>query len=277
MTSPLTLYPPAKINLSLRVLGKREDGFHALDTLMLPIGLTDALTFTPSDQFSFSCDRPDVPGDESNLVVRAVRLFERETGIEVRFHIYLKKRIPHGAGLGGGSSDAAFTLKGLDILYDTKLGVDRLAALSAELGSDVPFFLYGSLCRCTGRGEIIEPLPPLPPSPVLLVKPSFGVPTPDAYKRWSSSRELENVHYNFQKWRSFELLNDLERPVFEKYLFLSSLKMWLLRRKEAEAVLMSGSGSTLFVLCHSLEKCEILAEKVKNISDDLWVWNGVTC
>lgn len=274
--SPLTLYPPAKINLSLRVLGKREDGFHALDTLMLPIGLTDELIFTPSDQFSFSCDRADVPGDESNLVVRAVRLFERETGIKVRFHICLRKRIPHGAGLGGGSSDAAFTLKGLDILYETRLGVDRLAVLAAELGSDVPFFLYESLCRCTGRGEIIEPLLPVPPSPILLVKPSFGVPTPDAYKRWSSSRELVNVHYAPQKWRDLELFNDLERPVFEKYLFLSSLKMWLLERDGVDAVLMSGSGSTLFVLCHSLERCEILEEKVKKISDDLWVWSGVT-
>lgn len=274
--SDLVLYPPAKINLSLRVLGKREDGFHELDTLMLPVGLTDELHFTQADTFGFSCDEPGVPVDENNLVVKAVRIFERETGLEVRHHIHLLKNIPHGAGLGGGSSDAAFTLKGLNTLYQTDLDCSQLAALGSELGSDVPFFLYETLCRCTGRGEIVQPENKSFQAPVLLLKPPFSVSTPDAYRRWKGSRELENVRYSAQEWRGCYAVNDLERPVFEKYIFLSTLKMCLLGEKGVEVVLMSGSGSTLFVLCHSSESSEKIARNAKKTFPDLWIWSGVT-
>lgn len=272
----LVLYPPAKINLSLRVLGKREDGFHELDTLMLPVGLTDELHFTQAETFRFSCDEPGIPVDENNLVVKAVGIFERETGVEVRHHIHLLKNIPHGAGLGGGSSDAAFTLKGLNTIYQTGLDCSQLAALGSELGSDVPFFLYETLCRCTGRGELVQPENKSFQAPILLFKPSFSVSTPDAYKRWKGSRELENVRYSAQKWRGFHVINELERPVFEKYIFLSTLKMCLLGEKGVEVVLMSGSGSTLFVLCHSSQSCEIIAQNVKKTFPDLWIWAGVT-
>ncbi len=167
--SPLTLDAPAKLNLSLRVIGKRDDGFHEIDTVMVKLpGLTDQLTFESSSSFSFTCDDPTLPTDESNLVVKAVRSYEAASGKACHFTVSLKKSIPHGAGLAGGSSDAATTLLGLDQLSDHPLGHARLHEIAASLGSDIPFFLSPGAARCTGRGEKTEPIPsppPLTPSP----------------------------------------------------------------------------------------------------------------
>ncbi len=149
---------PAKLNMTLRVLGRREDGFHELETLMVPVsGLADVLEIEAAEAFSFSCAGADVPADESNLVVKAVRIFERETGRECRYRIGLTKRVPPGAGLGGGSSDAAAVLGALDELEGTGLEKARLGTMAAELGSDVPFFLDGGACWCRGRGESLGP------------------------------------------------------------------------------------------------------------------------
>ena len=190
---------PAKLNLTLRVLGKREDGFHELETLMVRLpGLADVLEIEAAEAFAFSCDGADVPADESNLVVKAVRIFERETGRECRYRIGLTKKVPHGAGLGGGSSDAAAVLLALDELEGTGVGKDGLASMAAELGSDVPFFLDGGACWCRGRGEILEPTT-IGRHDVLLLKPAFGVGTPDAYKRWKDSRELPGVRYGVMR------------------------------------------------------------------------------
>ena len=161
-----TLQAPAKLNLSLRVLGKRDDGFHEIDTLMVKLpGLADELEFSQADAFAFKCDDPSVPGDERNLVVKAVRAYESAAGIRCHCAILLKKTIPHGAGLGGGSSDAAMTLLGLNRLNNFKLSVDSMHELAASLGSDIPFFLTTGASRCTGRGEKIEPVPSPPPKP----------------------------------------------------------------------------------------------------------------
>src|ERR1043166_2795516 len=138
------LQVPAKINLSLEVRGKRADGFHEIETLIVPISLADTLIITPADAFSFSCDDPAVPADETNLVVRAARVFRARTGIVPRVKIELQKKIPHGAGLGGGSSDAATTLLALNKLLNTRLDSQTVAELAAELGSDVPVFIFGS-------------------------------------------------------------------------------------------------------------------------------------
>ncbi len=275
-TLPLTLRAPAKVNLSLKIKGKREDGFHEMETVMIPLELADELVFEPSGHFIFSCGTPGVPVDESNLVVRAVRLFEQKTGVTVSLHIRLVKNVPHGAGLGGGSSDAAFALLGLNDLYETGLSLGELAVLAGELGSDVPFFLYETMSVCTGRGEKIQPLFKSLKWNILLAKPAFGVSTPDAYRRWASSSPLKDVLYDTQEWEGELLSNDLERPVFEKHLFLPSLKMWMLRQEETGAALMSGSGSTLFAVCSSAEKCERLAGKLKNLDKNLWVWVGLT-
>ena len=271
-----TLKAPAKLNLSLRVLGKRDDGFHEIDTLMVKLpGLTDELEFTDADDFSFNSDDPSVPGDDRNLVVKAARAFEAAAGIRCRCSISLKKIIPHGAGLGGGSSDAAMTLLGLNRLHNHPLGVETLHQLAAPLGSDIPFFLTTGACRCTGRGEKIEPVPSPPALSVLLLKPSFGVETPDAYKRWKQSFELPGVNYTPQDVQGISLINDLERPVFGKHRFLAELKQWLLERKETAAALMSGSGSTLFAVLHDGADATIVAAAARaELDPSLWHWAG---
>jgi 4-diphosphocytidyl-2-C-methyl-D-erythritol kinase len=274
--TPLLQKAPAKINLSLRVLGRREDGFHEIDTVMLKIpGLADEIEFRETGKFLFKCDDPSVPGDESNLVVKAVRAFEAATGILCRHEIFLKKVIPHGAGLGGGSSDAAATLLALNALNGHPVGVDPLMNLAAELGSDIPFFMRSGAARCTGRGEKIEQLPSPPKMNLLLLKPSFGVSTPDAYGRWNDSVELPGIYYGEQSFEGISIINDLERPVFAKHLFLAELKQWLLGRRETAAALMSGSGSTVFAILNQGADAEALAKAARQEMDPgLWHWFG---
>ncbi len=276
--SDLNLKAPAKLNLSLRILGKREDGFHALDTLMVRLPeLADEIEFSHAETFTFACSDPSVPGDESNLVVKAVRAWEAASGETCRLRIFLKKKIPHGAGLGGGSSDAATTLLGLNQLLGEPLDQKTLHSIAAELGSDIPFFLTPGAARCTGRGEIIESAPSPPALPVLLLKPGFGVATPDAYKRWKDSKEIPGIPYGPQAFPWGELVNDLERPVFEKHRFLAEVKQWLLERPEVAGAMMSGSGSTMFAVLNEESDADALVDAAKEALDPtMWSWSGLT-
>lgn len=275
--SHLTLQAPAKLNLSLRVLAKRDDGFHEIDTLMVKLpGLADEIQFTEAAEFSFRCDDPSIPSDEGNLVVKAVRAYEAAAGVSCKHAVFLRKVIPHGAGLGGGSSDAAATLLGLNRLHQFPLGVEALTELSGTLGSDIPFFMSTGAARCTGRGEKITPVPSPPPLPVLLLKPDFGVATPDAYRRWSHSNELHGIQYAAQDIDGISLVNDLERPVFQKHRFLAELKQWLLERDETAAALMSGSGATVFAVLKEGADAEALAKAARHELDPgLWHWSGI--
>ncbi len=254
----LTVHAPAKINLSLRVRGRRADGFHEIETVMCPLALADEIELEAASPDAgagigtpgvrFQCDDPTLPVDASNLAVRAATLFLDRAGLAGRAgtQLALRKRIPHGAGLGGGSSDAASVLLGLNEIFRTGFDVPTLARLSTELGSDVAFFIYRAAAICRGRGEIVEPLPDFAPGlRLLLLKPAFGVPTPWAYKHWQESREIPGAHYAPQPFAWGELVNDLERPVFEKYVFLAALKSWLLAQPEVAGALLSGSGSTV--------------------------------
>ena len=276
--NPLELSAPAKINLSLRVIGKREDGFHEIDTTMVRLpGLVDRLRFTESDLFSFTCSDPALPAGEENLVVKAVRAYEAALQETCRFSIHLEKNIPHGAGLAGGSSNAATTLVGLDQLHGGRLGPEKLAQIAAGLGSDIPFFLTPGAGRCTGRGEHIETVNSPSPLRLLLLKPWFGVSTPDAYGRWKDSLELPGVPYREQEIGGVQLVNDLERPVFGKHRFLAELKTWLLARDEVAAALLCGSGSTMFAVLHVGADAEALAKSARHELDPgLWHWTGFT-
>ena len=261
----------AKVNLNLKILGKREDGFHAMETRMAPISLADQLIFTPSEEYSLECDQAGVPLDESNLVTMAVRIFQRETGKACAFRVRLEKLVPHGAGLGGGSSDAAATLRALNQLEGTNLSVDVLAEWAGEIGSDVPFFVYDSVCDCSGRGEIVQPIEWPYLLDALLLKPSFGVSTPAAYKNWLTSEEISGVNYAAQSMSWAEFCNDLERPVFQKHRFLAEMKMWLLQQEEVAAAMMSGSGSTMIAVLHDPLKAEDLKQRAKDQLDPtLW-------
>jgi 4-diphosphocytidyl-2-C-methyl-D-erythritol kinase len=267
----LVFQAPAKINLSLKIHGKRADGFHEIESLFVPISLADELTMEPAEQFSFSCDEPGVPGDERNLAVRAVQLFAERTNVEPRIRLTLSKKIPHGAGLGGGSSDAAATVLALNEFFGTALGMDALAAMAAQLGSDVPFFLYGSAAICRGRGEMVTPQLFNASLPLLLLKPPFEVPTPWAYQHWRDSRELPTISYAAQEFAWGTLVNDLERPVFEKFIVLATMKTWLFDRPEVSGALMSGSGSTLFAVLRDRGASPALAKDARaEFGESLW-------
>ncbi|MEM1082890.1 MAG: 4-(cytidine 5'-diphospho)-2-C-methyl-D-erythritol kinase [Verrucomicrobiota bacterium] len=276
VSASMDVVAPAKLNLSLRVLGRREDGFHDLDSVMMILpGLHDRLSFRCSDQDAFSCNAEGVPADESNLVIKALKVFRRETRMSVPLSIHLEKRIPHGAGLGGGSSDAAASLRALDRIHATGLSDGRLSEMAAEVGSDVPFFLGPPVARIGGRGERVEVGPELPTMALLLLKPGFGVSTPDAFGRWKDSKELPGVSHAPQRFAWGELVNDLERPVFEKHLFLAEMKQWLLGQAGVSGALMSGSGSTMFALLDDLNRAEVLAAEARKALDPgLWSWWG---
>jgi 4-diphosphocytidyl-2-C-methyl-D-erythritol kinase len=276
MSDTLVIDAPAKLNLSLRVLRKREDGFHEIDSLMVRLpGLADRLTLTPAEADAFACDDPGVPADGTNLVLKTLAAYRSASGFFGKFHIFLEKRVPHGAGLGGGSSDAAATLSALDHFNPSPLGVTKLMEIAATLGSDIPFFLGPPAARATGRGEVIEAATGPPVLPVLLLKPDFGVATPDAYRRWSDSAELPGVDYSAQVFPWGELLNDLERPVFWKHLFLAEMKAWLLARPEVAGALMSGSGSTVFAVLLDLPSAKAVIEAARRELDPtLWAWSG---
>ncbi|MDQ6807909.1 MAG: 4-(cytidine 5'-diphospho)-2-C-methyl-D-erythritol kinase [Verrucomicrobiota bacterium] len=270
----MQLWAPAKINLSFRILGRRPDAFHEIDTLMAPISLRDRLTFAyekGAPTVHFRCDDLSLPSGPENLVVRAAELFLRATGARARLTIELEKQIPHGAGLGGGSSDAAATLLGLNQILETDLDETTLFELAAQLGADVPFFISRSAAVCRGRGDIVRRATLPRVFDLLLVKPAFAVATPEAYALWKDSRELPDVEYSGQQFGSVSFVNDLERPVFEKYVFLSEIKQWLRRQPEVAAALLSGSGSTVFGVVNDAADANKLADRARaELDPTLW-------
>jgi 4-diphosphocytidyl-2-C-methyl-D-erythritol kinase len=270
----MQILAPAKVNLSLKILGRQDDGFHELDTLITPISLYDEIRIDkaqPGKGIKFRCDDPSVPQRDDNLAVRAATAFFETTKIEPAVSIELRKKIPHGAGLGGGSSDAASVLLALNDLFDTKFPREALAKMAESIGSDVPFFLFRSAARCTGRGEIVMPLKLHNHFSILLLKPAFAVTTPWAYSRWQHSQQIPGVRYEAQEFADQTFVNDLERPVFEKFVFLAQLKMWLLSQPEVGAALMSGSGSTMFAVMRKNADADRVVKRAKAALDpELW-------
>ena len=265
---------PAKINLSFRIKDRRGDGFHEIETLMPPISLADKITIERAGEdggIQFTCDDPSLPAGDDNLVVRAAKLFCQRTNITSGITIALEKKIPHGAGLGGGSSDAATTLVGLNELFVAGLSQKESLELAAQLGSDVPFFVVRSAAVCRGRGEIVEPTSLAAKMRLMLFKPDFAVPTPWAYGRWKDSQELPGVDYSPQEFNRIQFVNDLERPVFEKFVLLAHLKTWLRQQPEVAVALMSGSGSTMFAVLREGAGGEELAARTRQqIDATLW-------
>src|SRR5206468_6017044 len=183
------VFAPAKINLSLKILGRRDDGFHEIETLIAPIGLCDEIKIKKNEGgVEFHCDDPSVPKGDDNLAIRAAKSFFATTKLKPAVSIELKKKIPHGAGLGGGSSDAASTLLALNQIFETKLTRTELSKLGSTIGSDVPFFTFESAAICTGRGELITPIDLRARLSILLLKPGFSISTAWAYSRWQHSQ-----------------------------------------------------------------------------------------
>src|SRR5438034_5224290 len=265
---------PAKINLSLKILGRRSDGFHEIETVIAPISLYDDIKVekrSGKTGIVFRCDVPSVPQGDDNLVVRAAKAFVAKAKIDAAISIELQKKIPHGAGLGGGSSNAASTLLALNQLFETNLPREALSKMAETIGSDIPFFIFQSAALCKGRGELVTPLKLRQRLSLLLVKPGFAVSTSWAYHHWRGSREIPRVSYATQEFGGQTFVNDLERPVFEKFIFLAQLKMWLLDQSEVGAALMSGSGSTVFGVRRQNADAALVAKRAKGALDpELW-------
>jgi 4-diphosphocytidyl-2-C-methyl-D-erythritol kinase len=252
----------AKINLTLEILGKRPDGFHELATWMVPVGLYDSMEIERASRPSFLSNAPELKGDSSNLVIRAAQIFNRAASIDVAYAIRLEKKIPIGAGLGGGSSNAAATLRLLNDLHNGPFRLQQLEELAASLGSDVAFFIYGRSAWCTGRGERIEPRAFPDNLWVCLFKPGFAVSTAAAYRAYAQlAGDCKRGRQTDTRWG--KLRNDLEPAVLPKYLFLRLGKVWLEKQSETLFALMSGSGSTTFAIVRSQADGETLQARFR--------------
>lgn len=267
---------PCKVNLILNILGRREDGFHELETVMHPVPYCDRIEFQRIDKgIELTCNHPALTVDSTNLVHRAAARFFERSGINAGVNLHLEKRIPLAAGLGGGSGNAAATLLGLNELFDHPLTGSQLAVLATGLGSDVPFFLQDRPALAIGRGERVEPLdrfPALRGMFILLIHPGFGISTPWAYQQLARFPEALNgrpgrarrlmalLDKAGLKEAEPEFYNSLEAPAFCKYPILA-LYQEFLRENGAAVALMSGSGSTTFALVAGRRSCESLKEK----------------
>ena len=247
---------PAKLNLGLHVLRRRPDGFHDLDTVFLPVGWADTLTAESADALALTTTDPALPTDDGNLVVRAARALAAWGGVEAGARLHLDKRVPYGAGLGGGSSDAAAALRLLARLWELEVPADVLARLALDLGSDVPFFLDGRPARATGRGERLEPLlgadgdPYRCPFWLVVAVPPVHVGTAEAYglvrpRDHDRPALAEAVASNdLDRWRA-ELVNDFQAPVEAAHPGVAAVRRALVAGGAGYASL-SGSGSAVF-------------------------------
>jgi 4-diphosphocytidyl-2-C-methyl-D-erythritol kinase len=273
MDSTLRLLAPAKVNLTLDVISRRPDGYHELQMIMLALGLADELTFTPSQNLQLACSEPSLPVDEGNLVVRAARLFEEATGVEAKVRIELTKNVPLSAGLGGGSSDAATTLKGLDRLYKTGLTTDRLEALGAGLGADVPFFIRPGHKIARGVGEKLFPFELEQPLFLVLVNPGFPVSTAETYQKLqlTSPRKQNRLPASLPGETPLcgLLRNDLEPVVLRDYPEVATIKRFL-NEAGCEGCLMSGSGPTVFGIYRDAMTSEAVAKAATEHGWSAW-------
>lgn len=269
---------PCKVNLLLNVLGRRADGFHALETVMQPVNLCDDLTFERAGTgIAMSCTDKSLPVDGENLVFRAAEKFFSVAGISGGVKIHLEKKIPLAAGLGGGSGNAATTLLALNELFEKPLAPEKLSEIAASLGSDIPFFLQHQPALAVGRGEKIQPLknfPALANRAILLIHPGFGISTPWAYKNLARfPKDLNGRKGRAQNLISLLQTNDLtgaaagfynslEAPAFEKFPILMLYKEFL--AANGAVALMSGSGSTTFAICENTAAAQSIGETFKS-------------
>ena len=272
-----TVFSPAKINLYLRILGRRPDGYHELETVMAPLDFGDQITLHPRPTgLTLECDHPDLPTDARNLALRAAQLLAESAGVTQGAHIVLEKRTPLAAGLGGGSSNAAAVLRGLNQLWRLNTPAATLDDLAARLGSDVNLFLADSVALCHGRGERVQPVPCRSTATVLLINPGFGISTKWAYESWARAAAspgltpgapdvtllLRGLAANELAGVAGNLFNSLEAPSVRKFPVLQLLKQ-ALRADGAEGALMSGSGATVFGLFAQRDQAERSAERIR--------------
>lgn len=259
-----TLPAFAKINWMLRVLGRRADGYHELHTVFQTVTLRDKLTFTlrTDDSITLKCDAPDIPVDESNLVVRAAKVLRQRYGVRKGADINLEKRIPAAGGLGGGSSDAAIALLGLAQLWQVETTLPQLEELGAQVGADVPFFLTGGTALGTGLGTEISALEDAPASHLLIVKPDVQVSTAEAYRALNSPAltkakgdiilSSSRPHTQISDSLHHNLRNDFEPVIFGLHPEILRARD-ALARVGARGALLAGSGASVFGVFDKVE------------------------
>lgn len=287
-SSRVHVLAPAKINLFLEVLGRRADGYHDIETLMLAVELFDEITIGPAEvgDIRLSCDESSLSIGPDNLVWKAAHLLRERTGCNRGAAIALTKRIPWAAGLGGGSSDAAATLAGLNEFWELGLATPELASLGAELGSDVPFFFHAPAALCTGRGEVVEPVPVGKAFDIVLVKPPMGLNTAAVYAEFGR-RKAEGGTENSQvavkalaEGKIEDLAGALHNRLQEPALNLAPPVAEAYRRLKnsgAAGCLMTGSGSCLFALCRDDREARQVAHDLSSgwPPDDELAWTRV--
>lgn len=276
-------FSPCKVNYLLAINEPREDGFHNLTSLVAPINFGDSLKIkiANSNKDSLICNMEGVPCDESNLVIKAAILFRQKTNIEKYFDFELIKRVPHGAGLGGGSSNGAIALKAINELCGSPLNIDELSDISAQMGSDCPLFLRGEAVIMKGRGEVIQNLSKqavdcIKSIELLVFKPAFSINTGQAYKAMRESKAFyitpEDTNKMLEPWlanpsiATLPLYNNMQEAASVKYPAIEVV----LNKLKAEfnvPCLMSGSGSACFVVINGLSKEKIEEIKKAIIAD----------
>jgi 4-diphosphocytidyl-2-C-methyl-D-erythritol kinase len=270
--SPTIWSAPAKLNLTLEIMAKRPDSYHSIESLMVPVDLADELVFRIVDgELSMTCDVPTIPTDDRNLALKAAKALKHRSGSDRGAAIHLQKRIPHEAGLGGGSSDAATTLLALNELWGLNYPYEEIAAVAAEIGSDVAFFLARSAAWCTGRGEVVEAEPFESALDFVIVKPPVGLSTKEIYSRVSvpahpvdGTPAREALRAGDTEALGRALFNRLQAPAFAVAPAIESLLSELAALGPLGCQL-SGSGSALFALCRDALEANRIAAAIRAV------------
>lgn len=277
MANIIELAAKAKINLSLDITGRRENGFHELATVMQNVELSDTVRLEKSDRIEIKSNLFYLPVDQKNIAYKMAAHFFRETGIRGGVKITLTKRIPVAAGMAGGSSNGAAVLKGLNKLYETGLTLEDMQAMSLPIGSDIPFCLLGGTALVTGIGEVTERLPPLPPCRIVLCKPAFGISTEAAYRAY-------DLHTAFSHPDTEKMVNALKagdlstvagtmRNVLEEVVTapgeIAQIERIMLEHG-AVGARMSGSGPTVFGIFAEREKADACRKALSSMYRDTW-------
>lgn len=283
-----TLFEPAyaKLNLTLDVLGKREDGFHDLRSVMQTVSVRDDIEIDvgTGKPWCLKCDKEGIPSDETNLAWKAAKVFcqalhKDPDGLEIR----ITKRIPSQAGMGGGSADAAAVLRALNEHYGSPLSIGALAELGGQVGSDVPFCVVGGTCMCEGRGELLRKLPDMPDCIFVICKPDFSVSTPELYQKIDQTAiaqrpdqlavesgllagDLEKVAHN--------LCNVFDPVVTQDHLELNYIKS-LFHQYGAVGYQMTGSGSAVFAVVSEFEIAAVICNMLKSTYPDVFICKPV--
>ncbi|MDP4118273.1 MAG: 4-(cytidine 5'-diphospho)-2-C-methyl-D-erythritol kinase [Bacillota bacterium] len=275
----MILQAPAKINLTLDVVGKREDGYHNVKMIMETVSLYDTVTVFKRKNIEVKCNLPYVPTDERNIAYRAAVGFFESTGIEGGAYINIVKRIPVAAGLAGGSTDGAAVLKGLNRIYGNVLTYKQLIEVAAKVGADVPYCLNGRMALAEGIGEILTPIKNLPKTIVLLAKPPISLSTKLVYSmiKWDEIKlhpdtegALSAIEREDINGLSARMYNVLEEVSCEKYPIIKEIKLKMLEGGALGSI-MSGSGPTVFGLYDSEEKANKTMEELKSMCQFVYV------